>query len=129
MIALPPPAIVWAAKDDAPQPEVWALEQLRIDGATDAAKVDKLADAHSLKQAIAILDKLNVPFVHATATLHADKLPSNIRTQIAALPQGEPFVLPDGKYISINVIVGRTPPPAAISIPPQVSLLTPARRA
>ena len=110
MIALPPPALIAAA--DKPKAEVWSLEQLRIERATDPAKVEKLADAHSLKQAVDILDRLGVPFIHASATLHPDSLPADVRTQIAALPQGEPFVLPDGKFISINVIVGRTPPSA-----------------
>ncbi len=90
------------------------LDQLRIERSTDSAKVDQLAAAHSLKQAMDILKQQHVPYVQARATLRPDKLPADVRAQIVALPAGEPFVLPDGDFISINVIVGRTPPSGAI---------------
>ncbi len=114
MIALQPPVMMWIVQDEAPKPEVWTLDQLRIDRATESAKVDQLAAAHTLKQAMDILKQAHVPYVQARATLRPGNLPADISAQIAALPPGEPFVLPDGDFISINVIVGRTPPPAAI---------------
>lgn len=125
--ALQLPVMMRVAQDEAPKPEVWTLDQLRIDRVTESAKVDQLAAAHTLDQAMDILKRQHVPFVQARATLRPGSLPTDVRAQIAALPPGEPFVLPDGDFISINVIVGRTPPPAAIGWFPH--RLPPASRA
>lgn len=101
------------ARAGVPPVEIWQLDQLRISDSVDDKVRKAIEPAHSLDAAIAALKSLGVHYLRTKAVL-PDRLPDKVRGDILALPAGEPFVLPEGGFISISVIVGRKLPPGAV---------------
>ena len=94
--------------------EVWNLDQLRIPPETEEAKLKALEPAHSLDAAIEILKKQGIRYERLRAVIVPDRLPEKLRADILALPEGEPFVLPENGFISISVLVSRKLPPGTV---------------
>jgi len=113
-LARPSAAPIQLAQDEAATVEQWQLDQVRIAPDTSDKVLKQIEPTHSLDEVIAVLNKLHIPFERTPAVLLPDRMPEKLRTSILALPKGEPFVLPEGPFISISVLIARKLPPGAV---------------
>lgn len=110
----PHPAAAVQGKAGAPAVEIWRVDQLRVARDTDPAKLKAIEPDHSLAAVMARLKALGVPFTRQQVEVVPGRLPPQLEAEIANLPAGEPFVLPEPDFISISVIVGRRLPPGSV---------------
>ena len=87
------------------------LDQIRFPMPADPTKLRALEADHSMDAVAATLKGLGVDFERVPATLDSSQLPPTVMTRIAALPAGEPFMVPDGGLVSVSVVNGRLPAP------------------
>ena len=82
----------------------YQLDQIAFPATSDQALAAKLKDAKTMAAVEAALKGSNVAFQRGTATLDTASIPPQAAAQIAALPAGEPFVVPQGGQVVVNVI-------------------------
>jgi EpsD family peptidyl-prolyl cis-trans isomerase len=116
-ISLPDPAAVDAFIASNPtifsQRKRYTLNQIVFPQISDQAIVRSLQPVHTLDAIAAILSAAHIQFVRGVGKLDSAVLPPRISAQIAALPPGEPFLLPDGGRIVASVIQSEEPIPVA----------------
>ena len=116
-ISLPDPATVDAFIASNPtifsQRKRYTLNQIVFPQISDQAIVRSLQPVHTLDAIAAILSAAHIQFVRGVGKLDSAVLPPRISAQIAALPPGEPFLLPDGGRIVASVIQSEEPIPVA----------------
>lgn len=114
-ISLPDAAAVDAFIASTPsvfsQRKRYTLNQIVFNQPTDATFLQKLAPAHTLDAIAAILTAAQVQFVRGVGKLDTGAVPPEIAAKIAALPPGEPFLLPDNGRIVASVIQSAEPVP------------------
>lgn len=93
----------------------YQLDQLMFQAAADPALEAKLKPARTLPQVEAVLKAEGIQFQRGTSQLDTAQLPPQIAARIAALPPGEPFVVPQNGQVVVNVIRGAEDVP----VPPQ----------
>lgn len=89
----------------------YTLNQLVFNQPTDPNFLARLQPAHTLDAIAAILTAAKLPFARGVGKLDSGALPPEIATKIAALPAGEPFLLPDNGRIVASVIQSADPVP------------------
>ncbi len=89
----------------------YTLNQIVFNQPSDPAFLQKLGPAHTLDAIAAILTASQVQFVRGVGKLDTGAIPPEIATKIAALPPGEPFLLPDNGRIVASVIASADPVP------------------
>jgi EpsD family peptidyl-prolyl cis-trans isomerase len=89
------------------QRSVLSLNQLVFDPPADMTLLNQLKNDHSLEAVSATLQRLRIPFQRSQAKLDTGTIPPAVAKQIAALPPGEPFVVPSNGKIVVSVITGR----------------------
>jgi len=105
----------------APAVEVWQVDQVRIPRNTPPRVLKALEPDHSLAAVKKRLATLGVPFTTGRVTFVPDRMPAELRKQVAELPEGEPFVIPERNWLSINVVVGRRLPADMVRLTPSLS--------
>jgi len=91
-----------------PQSGSIRLDQVRFEAGPELVKkLSILKPDHDMGAVIRHLVELGIAFERSPVTLDLAALPPDLVKAIAALPKGEPFVLPTGKMITVNVVVGR----------------------
>lgn len=107
-IALPDAATVDAFIAGNPsmfsQRKRYVLNQLVFAQPTDPKFLQKLQPTHSLDAIAAVLTASQIQFVRGVGKLDTGAIPSAISARIAALPAGEPFLLPDNGRLVASVI-------------------------
>jgi len=101
------------AADGAADPHViYALEQL-VTGAIPSEVIGKLAPLHTLREVEELLKANNIAFKWDRVQMHSSAVPPKIIKQMAALPPGEVFVVPQGsppgQTMVFNVILATRP--------------------
>lgn len=96
------------------QGEIWDLDQVRVAKDVPEAKLNALQPDHSLDAVIKTLSGMGIAYKRVHARILADKLPPKLKEALLALPQGEPFVMPDEDFWSISVILARQLPPGSV---------------
>lgn len=92
----------------------YTLNQLVFAQPSDPKFLQKLQPAHSLDAIAAVLTAAQIQFARGAGKLDTGAIPAQIAVKIAALPSGEPFLLPDNGRIVASVIVStETVPPSA----------------
>jgi len=91
----------------------YTLNQLAFVQPADPTFLQKLQPAHSLDAVAAVLTAANVQFVRGVGKLDTGAIPPAIASKIAALPPGEPFLLPDNGHIVASVIASADPVPVS----------------
>jgi peptidyl-prolyl cis-trans isomerase C len=91
----------------------YTLAQVVFPQPSDPAIIQKLAPAHSLDAIAALLTSSQVQFVRGVGKLDTGAIPPEIAAKIAALPPGEPFLLPDNGRIVASVIQSVEPVPVS----------------
>lgn len=89
----------------------YTLEQIAFPANVDAKTIHALEPAHSLDAIAEILKAHGVAFKRGSGQMDSAKVPKRIADRIAALPAGEPFIVPsNGMYVA-SVITASTATP------------------
>jgi EpsD family peptidyl-prolyl cis-trans isomerase len=87
----------------------FTLDQLVIDIPSDPKRLKSLEDAHSLDEVASRLTGMGISFAKSKGALDSATVNPDILKRIEALPAGEPFIVPQGNKLLINVITGSQP--------------------
>lgn len=83
------------------------LDQIRFARPANVSVLNGLDAVHSLDGVAAFLREHGVKFDRQAASLDSAALPAPLLAQVNRLPAGEPFVIPAGGLLTINVVTGR----------------------
>ncbi|HWW64861.1 MAG TPA: EpsD family peptidyl-prolyl cis-trans isomerase [Sphingomonadaceae bacterium] len=114
---LPVPTAADISKFMADHPNMFAqrerltLNQIRFAKPKDDAVLKALEPTHSLDEVEKVLGEHNIKFDRGHSMLDTATVPQEILKQIAALPAGEPFVVPGPGVVMVSVVTGRTAVP------------------
>jgi hypothetical protein len=86
-----------------------SLDQLRFPTPADIAKLKALEKDHSLDAVSQTLTGMGIKFERSQVGLDSGSVPTDIMKKIDGLPQGEPFVIPQPGFVTVNVILSRRP--------------------
>ncbi len=93
----------------------YTLNQIVFAPPGDPAILQQLEPAHSLDAIAAVLTAAGIPFARGVGNLDSASIPPDVAAKIAALPPGEPFLLPDNGRIVASVVQQAQPSP----VPPE----------
>lgn len=85
------------------------LDQIRFQTPSNEASLKGIETTHTLDAVQAFLDARNIKYQRSSAGLDSATLPTALLAQINGLPAGEPFVIPTGGTLTVNVITARRP--------------------
>nr|WP_253718200.1 hypothetical protein [Sphingomonas sp. AP4-R1] len=86
-----------------------SLDQIRFPAPADVSKLKVLEKDHTLDAVSQTLTGMGIKFERAQVGLDSGSVPTDIMKKIDGLPQGEPFVIPQPGFITVNVILSRKP--------------------
>jgi peptidyl-prolyl cis-trans isomerase C len=89
----------------------YSLDQVVFPAKPDAALAAKLKAAKTMPEVEAALTSSGIAFQRGTSQLDTAQIPPAIAAKIAALPAGEPFLVPQGGQVVVNVIRSAEPVP------------------
>lgn len=89
--------------------EALTLDQIRFPTPADVSKLKVLEKDHSLDAVIQTLDGLGIKHERSQVGLDSGGVPTDIMKKIDGLPEGEPFVIPQPGFMTVNVILSRKP--------------------
>ena len=95
------------------QREQWNLEQLLYPTPADPGVQQRIAATRSLEELAAVLTRAGVNFQRMRNRIDTAVVPTDMYRRIAALPAGEPFIVPAGGRSVASVIVSKEPAPLA----------------
>lgn len=93
------------------QREQLLVDQIRVQAPKTPTDFEFLKNVHTQDGVAAALAARQVPFQRGKSALDTAQLPEAVVKQIAGLPAGEPFVLPAGNILLINVVTGKSSAP------------------
>lgn len=85
------------------------LDQIRFQQPANPASLNGLEGVHSLDGVAKFLAGKGIKFDRQPAGLDSAAIPAGLLAQIDRLPAGEPFVIPTGGLLTVNVITSRRP--------------------
>lgn len=103
----------------------YTLDQIVFQATPDSGLEAKLKPARTMEAVQAVLTGAGIAFQHGTTQLDTAALPPQVAARIAALPAGEPFVVPQNGQVVVNVIraTEAVPVPAQQAQPAAIELL------
>jgi EpsD family peptidyl-prolyl cis-trans isomerase len=103
----------------------YQLDQIAFPITPDQGLAAKLRSAKSMAEVEAVLKGMNIPYKQGNSTLDTAAIPPQVAAQIAALPAGEPFLVPQGGQVIASVIrsTEAVPVPPGQAQPAAVELL------
>lgn len=90
---------------------VYALDRIQFPMPANVQQLKTLEDAHSMDAVQAKLRELGIQFKRDAGRMDSAQLGQELSNRIAALPPGEPFVLPEGGAVTVAVITGTSKQP------------------
>jgi hypothetical protein len=99
--AQPPPVIPLPAPGSS---TIYVAEEL-LTGPLPSEVIAKMGPLHTLAAIEDLLKAGRIPFSWRVGEISTDKIPPELTRQIAVLPRGEPFILPQGGAVLIAVIL------------------------
>lgn len=91
--------------------EIWSLDQLLYQTPTDASIQGKIIRTKTMDELVRVLSESAVPFQRGRNQLNTSLIPSEMYGRLAALPPGEPFIVPNGGRSIVSSISARQPAP------------------
>lgn len=103
----------------------YQLDQIAFPATPNPALAAKLKAAKTMPEVETALTGLGVQFKRGNGALDTASIPPTVATQIAALPAGEPFIVPQGGQVVVSVIRSSeaVPVPSAQAQPAAIELL------
>ena len=90
---------------------IYTVDRIQFPIPSDANKLRELEDDHSMDAVAATLRQMEIQFTRAPAQIDSAQLGQERLNRILALPEGEPFVIPEGGVVTVAVITGETAQP------------------
>lgn len=88
--------------------KVFTIDRIQFPFPDSMEQLKSLEDDHSMAAVAAKLDKLGIKFQRGTAKMDSAQLGQKRLDQIKALPDGEPFVIPENGLVTVAVITGES---------------------
>ena len=89
----------------------YQLDQIIFPATVNPVLTAKLKAAKTMSDVEVALTSLNIQFKRGTGAIDTGSIPPAAAVQIAALPSGEPFVVPQGGQVVVNVVRSTEPVP------------------
>jgi peptidyl-prolyl cis-trans isomerase C len=90
---------------------VLTVDRIQFAMPADASKLRALESDHSMDAVAAKLQQMGIEFSRGPAQMDSAALGQDRLNRIRALPEGEPFVIPEGRLVTVAVITGESPRP------------------
>jgi EpsD family peptidyl-prolyl cis-trans isomerase len=90
---------------------IFAVDRIQFPLPSDVESLKALESEHSMDAVAAKLRQMGVEFTRGEAMMDSAQLGQARLDRIRALPEGEPFVIPEGGLVTVAVITGGTPQP------------------
>jgi len=90
---------------------IYTVDRIQFPVPGDSSKLKALEDDHSMDAAAATLRRLGIQFTRGPAQMDSAQLGQARLNQIRAMPEGEPFVIPEAGLVTVAVITGETAQP------------------
>jgi EpsD family peptidyl-prolyl cis-trans isomerase len=87
----------------------YSLEQIQFQMPQDMNRLKELDAAHSMAEVVERLTAMGISFQRGTGTLDSATVEPGALQRILALPPGEPFIVPNGNAVIVNVITKADP--------------------
>ncbi len=85
---------------------IYALDRIQFPMPSDPNTLRALQPIHTMQGVVETLNGLNIKFARSAAQMDSAQVPKEAMERIAALPAGEPFVVPQNGVITVSVITG-----------------------
>lgn len=92
---------------------IFTVDRIQFPMPSDTTKLNALKDDHSMDAVAATLQRLGIQFTRGGAQMDSAQLGQVRLNQIRAMPEGEPFVIPEGGLVTVAVITGATAQPVS----------------
>lgn len=92
--------------------KMFVVDRIQFPIPADMARLKTLENDHSMEAVAAKLTSLGIKFERGPAKMDSAQLGQQRLEQILALPEGEPFVIPENGMVTVAVITGESPIPA-----------------
>ena len=89
--------------------KMYVVDRIQFAIPSDMAQLKALESAHSMEEVAGKLNGLGIKFERSPAKMDSAQLGQQRLDQILALPEGEPFVIPESGMVTVAVITGETP--------------------
>ena len=89
--------------------KMYIVDRIQFALPSDMAQLKSLESAHSMAEVAAKLSGLGIKFERGAAKMDSAQLGQQRLDQILALPDGEPFVIPENGLVTVAVITGESP--------------------
>lgn len=89
--------------------KMYIVDRIQFALPSDMAQLKTLESAHSMAEVATRLDGLGIKFERGAAKMDSAQLGQQRLDQILALPEGEPFVIPENGMVTVAVITGESP--------------------
>lgn len=89
----------------------YLVDRVQFKMPANPQQLEQLREDHSMNAVVAKLNSLGIEFQRGNVPLDSAKIPPQILERIKALPQGEPFLLPEGNMVTVGVVIATKPAP------------------
>jgi EpsD family peptidyl-prolyl cis-trans isomerase len=90
---------------------ILTLDRIQFAMPSNVNRLRSLESAHSMDEVAAKLQQMGIQFSRGAAQMDSAALGQDRLNRIRALPEGEPFVMPENGMVTVGVITGETPRP------------------
>ena len=90
---------------------ILTVDRIQFAMPSDATKLRSLESSHSMDEVAATLQQMGIQFSRGAAQMDSAVLGQERLNRIHALPEGEPFVIPENGLVTVAVITGERPSP------------------
>ena len=95
--------------------KMYTVDRIQFAIPADMARLKTLEDDHSMEAVATKLNGLGIKFERSPAKMDSAQLGEQRLQQILALPDGEPFVIPENGLVTVAVITGEAPVAANVA--------------
>jgi EpsD family peptidyl-prolyl cis-trans isomerase len=88
--------------------KMYVVDRIQFAIPSDMAQLKTLESAHSMEAVASKLNSLGIKFERGAAKMDSAQLGQQRLDQILALPDGEPFVIPENGMVTVAVITGES---------------------
>jgi EpsD family peptidyl-prolyl cis-trans isomerase len=92
---------------------LYRLDRIQFPVPGDTAPLQALEDDHTMDEVAATLRQLGIEFTRGEGGLDSARINPEVLNRILSLPDGEPFILPEGPNVTVAVITGESKQPVA----------------
>ena len=89
--------------------KMYVVDRIQFALPSDMKQLKVLESAHSMAEVAGKLNSLGIRFERGAAKMDSAQLGQQRLDQILALPDGEPFVIPENGMVTVAVITGESP--------------------